>query len=321
MLRPIAQSGVRRAITMVVCVMGIAWLTSGSIGAADDQHPYDVAQDDHEPDEMLLGVIETPPARLVPQIPDASAPALPSAVTDPRSPDELFRLASEELAAGRTEAAQRLFEILVASAPSHPKSREARRRLQVIYRGLAEVPAAETLSAGSRTGPEVFPPGSAPATEAPARVGDPRRVVLPVPVARSVEENFVIEAGDRVFFAPRSADLGARARVVLSAQARWLKRNPSLYAVVEGHADDPPLDDAELERLALARAQAVYWRLVEEGVVSHRLGINPLGRQKPVADCAAAHCSAQNRRAVTVLTPQKLSELPSGETDQRSWSQ
>jgi peptidoglycan-associated lipoprotein len=86
-----------------------------------------------------------------------------------------------------------------------------------------------------------------------------------------------------------------------------------LYAVIEGHSDDPALDDSGLDRLSAERADAVFQRLLEEGVSPERLAIAPQGKTRPIAVCKGADCAAQNRRAVTVLTAQRVSELPTAD--------
>jgi peptidoglycan-associated lipoprotein len=207
---------------------------------------------------------------------------------------------------GLFDTAQRLFEVFVAAAPDHPSAPEARRHLGELYQRNGTPPAGPAMT------------GSVPAKSATvAAPPDPqtsqaiaRRVASARPVAGPVEDRFMLEAGDRVFFSAGSAELGGRARAVLAAQARWLKRNATLSAVIEGHADDAPLGEPDLERLSAERAQAVFERLVEEGVPANRLAIAPMGPSRPVAHCSSPDCGAQNRRAVTVLTPQRLSELP-----------
>lgn len=292
----------------VWALLGLA-LAADGVSSAPVWADEPVADRDLEWGETLLGVIETPPARLIPGVPPADHPIEPS-----QDPDELFASAQERWEAGDKDAAQRLLELFVARAPTHQKAAEARQRLREMYRGLAD-----TANEVARGGPGLAPAANPNGTEGgePIRLA-PRRVGRPAPVTTSIEESFVLEAGDRVFFAPGSAELGARARAVLAAQARWLKRNASLYAVIEGHADDPPLTDAALDALAADRAQTVVRRLIEEGVPAHRLGILPLGRQNPVAECRHPDCAAQNRRAVTVLTTQRLSELPMSDGSSRA---
>ena len=271
---------VRRAF-----VAGFCWVML--LGAA----PQGFAQEDSvaDPSETLLGIIETPPDRLVPQtVPD-----------DPRSADALYAAGMSELQAARFDEARRLFELFVVRDPQHPSVPEARRHLSELYQLDAQ---AEPDSLPAETA--AMPEPAIPATPVARIVAAPRSV------GGRLEDSFMLAAGDRVFFAARSAELGSRARTVLAAQARWLKRNGTLSAVIEGHADDPALDRDGLDRLGTERALTVYQRLIEEGVAPERLAIAPQGKSRPVANCDTPDCAAQNRRAVTVLTGQRVSELP-----------
>jgi peptidoglycan-associated lipoprotein len=246
--------------------------------------------------ETLLGIIEVLPDRLVPN----------AAPDDPRSPDELFAEAVAELQQERFSEARRLLELFVVRDPQHPSVPEARRHLSELYQ----------LDAQPR---KLAPPAVTAATpEPPAAAPNAPIVAGARPVGGRLEDNFMLEAGDRVFFAPRSAELGTRARSVLAAQARWLKRNAGLSAVVEGHVDDPSLDADGIARLAEERAQAVFRRLVEEGVTPDRIAVSPQGMTRPVATCGSPECAAQNRRAVTVLTAQRVSELPAPDAENAS---
>ena len=111
--------------------------------------------------------------------------------------------------------------------------------------------------------------------------------------------DFQMAAGDRVFFAESSSDLGAKARAVLAAQARWLAYHPGLPVTVEAHADDHS-GSRELDiRLAEKRGQSVRERLLEEGVSADRITVRAFGRDRPVAACPAPECAVQNRRVVT----------------------
>jgi outer membrane protein OmpA-like peptidoglycan-associated protein len=243
--------------------------------------------------ETLFDVIKTLPDRLVPK----------AAPDEPRSPDALFTAAMAELQAARFDEARRLLELFVVRDPQNPLVPEARRHLSELYQ-LDAKSTPHGAPAETATTAEVTP------VAAPVMA---LQVATPQSVGGKLEDSFMLEAGDRVFFAPRSAELGTRARSVLAAQARWLKRNSSLSAVVEGHSDDPVLDNQGLDRLATERAEAVFRRLLEEGVAPERLAISPQGTSRPAANCRSADCAAQNRRAVTVLTAQRVSELPAAE--------
>jgi peptidoglycan-associated lipoprotein len=113
---------------------------------------------------------------------------------------------------------------------------------------------------------------------------------------------FQTQVGDRVFFSEASADLGTRGRVALEAQAAWLLRNPALSVTIEGHADDAG-SPSQNQEVSERRAEVVRRRLIQMGVASDRIRVVAFGRERLIADCTAAACAAQNRRAVTVIGP------------------
>ncbi len=195
--------------------------------------------------------------------------------------------------------------MLVARTPDSPLAAKARQQLALLYAR----PLSEPVAAVAETSPT-----QSDATAPPANRSAAQRPTAARAVGERVEDSFIIEAGDRVFFAAGSAELGSRARAVLIAQARWLKRRPEFDAVVEGHADDSPLTDAQHEELSEARADAVRRRLIEEGVPAARVRIASWGRDNPITRCVDPDCAAQNRRAVTVLTPNSgsLGHAPPG---------
>ena len=131
------------------------------------------------------------------------------------------------------------------------------------------------------------------------------RMQLGAPLAAA---EFQTQVGDRVFFSEGSAELGARARVALEAQAAWLKRNRALAVTIEGHAHDAGATDHNLE-VSWRRADAVRRRLIESGVAPERIRTAAYGRERPIAECGEAWCAAQNRRAVTVVHAPAAGEL------------
>jgi peptidoglycan-associated lipoprotein len=133
---------------------------------------------------------------------------------------------------------------------------------------------------------------------------------------RRTRNRFLIDVGDRVFFAQNSAVLGGRARAVVESQARWLKKMPSLQVTVVGRAADggSSKDDADL---SLARARAVEAKLIEGGVPATRIRVEARGNTDPVATCANALCQAQNRHAESLISyagmgTSQLTEQPAG---------
>lgn len=126
------------------------------------------------------------------------------------------------------------------------------------------------------------------------------RTGLGGPVGLAAE--FQSAVGDRVFFSEASAELGTRGRLALQAQAEWLLRYPHLTLVVEGHADDAGGLGHNLS-LSQQRAEVVQRQLIQLGVAPERIRAAAFGRERLIADCAAAACAAQNRRAVTIIGP------------------
>ena len=221
---------------------------------------------------------------------------------------QLFDDALADLEAGQRNSAQRLFEILVSRHPDGDLAVEARRQLADLYRsappdghGVVAPPVKRSiLDRDARNGPD-----GGPSAEIP------RASRSPAPgVAADTEMAFMVDAGDRVFFSAGSADLGARARSVLAAQARWLTRRTDVSVTIEGHADDSPLSQDQQANLAEGRAEAVRRRLIEEGISPGRLRVAAFGRDRRIASCDTPACSAQNRRVVSSLTARGVDSLP-----------
>jgi outer membrane protein OmpA-like peptidoglycan-associated protein len=137
--------------------------------------------------------------------------------------------------------------------------------------------------------------------------------------ARTAQDTFRQSAGDLVFFSDGSAELGARARRVLEAQADWLKSQPSVRIMIEGHADDSG-SAAENMKLSEARGKAVLNRLVEAGIEPARVSISAVGKTKRVADCDDSACAAQNRRVTTLISAQSFAQSNDGGTKPKNAS-
>jgi len=193
--------------------------------------------------------------------------------------------------------------------------------------GVYGPPAARALndnSSAPQLGQAARPPGGTaafrlggPKADANENVAPAIRGRAPAEYAGQVSEplnaRLRLDVGDRVFFSQGSSDLGARARIVLSGQAKWLRDRPQVNAVIAGHADEGPGEHANLS-LSERRAEAVRQRLIEEGVRATRLDVSALGRTQPIAMCDTPACAAQNRRAVMVI-------LAGPRDDGGGWSQ
>jgi peptidoglycan-associated lipoprotein len=112
--------------------------------------------------------------------------------------------------------------------------------------------------------------------------------------------DFVVNAGDLVYFSTDSADLTSEAQNTLASQARWLKQYSQHTITIEGHADERGTREYNIA-LGAKRAQAVREYLARSGISPSRLRTVSYGREKPVAICSDISCWSQNRRAQTVL--------------------
>ena len=147
--------------------------------------------------------------------------------------------------------------------------------------------------------------GTMPFLIAPGSIAEDRMQLGAPEASRwegSLARDFRGSVGDRVFFADGSAELTLRARQAIAGQAHWLKHNPGLTVIVEGHADDSGTSEDNM-RLSRQRADAVRQRLIELGIAGERIHAVAFGRNQTVADCAGSQCAAQNRRAVTAVKP------------------
>jgi peptidoglycan-associated lipoprotein len=106
---------------------------------------------------------------------------------------------------------------------------------------------------------------------------------------------------DRVFFPTNKSDLTSAALATLAKQATYLKANPSLNVVLEGHADERGTREYNLA-LGQKRATTAKDFLVSNGVAASRIKVISYGKEKPVNPASNALAWSQNRRSVTVKT-------------------
>lgn len=113
-------------------------------------------------------------------------------------------------------------------------------------------------------------------------------------------EDFIAQAGDRVFFDTDRYDLTPEARSVLEAQAAWLQTYPQISAIIEGHADERGTREYNLA-LGERRAQATRDYLVTLGIDASRLSTVSYGKERPEATGSTPEAWALNRRGVTQI--------------------
>ena len=104
---------------------------------------------------------------------------------------------------------------------------------------------------------------------------------------------------DRVFFATNESVLTTRSRETLRKQATWLRANPSVTIVLEGHADERGTREYNLA-LGERRANAAKDYLMTYGVSSDRISVISYGKERPVDSGSNPLSWSKNRRSVTV---------------------
>ena len=106
---------------------------------------------------------------------------------------------------------------------------------------------------------------------------------------------------DRVFFATNESILTTASRETLRAQAAWLRKNPNINVVLEGHADERGTREYNLA-LGDKRAFAVYSYLAQAGIDTNRMEYISWGKERPEVVGSDETAYSQNRRGVTTVT-------------------
>ena len=104
---------------------------------------------------------------------------------------------------------------------------------------------------------------------------------------------------DRVFFATNETILTTMSRDTLRKQAAWLRENPSVNVVLEGHADERGTREYNLA-LGERRANAAKDYLMTYGISSNRISVISYGKERPVDSGSNPLSWSKNRRSVTV---------------------
>lgn len=116
---------------------------------------------------------------------------------------------------------------------------------------------------------------------------DNARRPAPVPAAPvlggidAIRADFAAQTGaTTVYFGVGSAILAAPAKLVLSAQAAWLRRHPEVVVRIEGYGDGGDTRDHALA-IGARRAEETRDYLLLLGVPSAQVSITSWGKEKP----------------------------------------
>jgi len=110
-----------------------------------------------------------------------------------------------------------------------------------------------------------------------------------------------VNVGDRVFFDFDKYSLKAKAQQTLERQATFLKNNPGVKVILQGHADERGTREYNLA-LGERRASTAKNYLVALGIDPNRVTIISYGKERPAVAGSNEAAWSQNRRAVTVIS-------------------
>lgn len=103
-----------------------------------------------------------------------------------------------------------------------------------------------------------------------------------------------------ILYATNSYELNSRSKFILKGFARFLKENPTISVLIQGHTDDVG-DDNENLVLSDNRAKGVKAYLVSQGVDASRLKSKGYGETVPKVPNTSAANRAKNRRTDFVI--------------------
>ena len=114
-------------------------------------------------------------------------------------------------------------------------------------------------------------------------------------------QDFVINAGERIYFDTDSYQVRADAAPMLDAQAAWLARYPAVRVRIEGNCDERGTREYNLA-LGARRANAVRDYLIGRGVAASRIETISFGKERPLEPGSDEAAWAKNRNARTAIT-------------------
>jgi peptidoglycan-associated lipoprotein len=144
--------------------------------------------------------------------------------------------------------------------------------------------------------------GPRPADQAAAATTDVSQQPQPLGVESQplqsgpVADHQAVAGLERVYFAYNQFLLEDQARATLEQNAAYLRKNPGVKAVIEGHCDERGSDEYNLA-LGERRAMAARNYLVSLGIAAERLAIISYGEEQPLVAGGGEEAWAKNRRA------------------------
>jgi len=149
-----------------------------------------------------------------------------------------------------------------------------------------------------QSAPAPAPPPPAPPPPAPEPAPPPPAPTGPVPGST---QDFVINAGDLVYFDYDKFAVRDDAKPILDRQLAWLRRYPAVHVRIEGNCDERGTREYNFA-LGARRANAVRDYLVGQGLSSARVETISYGKEKPVDTGTGEDAWSHNRNGHTVIT-------------------
>jgi peptidoglycan-associated lipoprotein len=118
--------------------------------------------------------------------------------------------------------------------------------------------------------------------------------------AKIQEEIEEVEVSDRIFFGLNQSGLNSEAKSILDNQISWLKSDPSISVIVEGHCDERGTREFNIA-LGEKRAHSVKNYLNSNGIAAARIKTISYGKERPAFVGGGESVWSKNRRAVTVI--------------------
>jgi peptidoglycan-associated lipoprotein len=168
---------------------------------------------------------------------------------------------------------------------------------------LALISGAAISIAACASTPKPPPPAppSPPAAEAPPPPPPPPISEAPVGPLPGSLQDFVINAGDRVYFDFDAYSVRPDAEKVLAQQADWLNRYPAVKVRIEGNCDERGTREYNLA-LGARRSNSVREFLIAHGVSADRIATVSYGKERPIDDGSGEDAWSRNRNAHTAIT-------------------
>jgi peptidoglycan-associated lipoprotein len=166
--------------------------------------------------------------------------------------------------------------------------------IAAIFVGCAKRPALTGVAAPAPTGGAEVQAAPGPVAAAPAAPTP----VTPAPAAvRPVPKDFAaIDALRPIYFDFDRSDIRPGDKVILNANAKWLKDNTNQLVLIEGHCDERGTNEYNLG-LGDRRARSTMNYLVSQGVQATRITIISYGEERPQCTEKTEACWAKNRRS------------------------